>query len=120
MQEQELIQKLASALSDKKAQDIVALDVRGLTVICDYMVIASGRNANQVKAMADEVDDFMAKEGLTLRRSEGLNEGRWIVLDYATVLVHIFHQDERAYYNLERLWDDGKNRITLNLESDPA
>ena len=68
----------------------------------------------------DEVDDFMAKEGLTLRRSEGLNEGRWIVLDYATVLVHIFHQDERAYYNLERLWDDGKNRITLNLESDPA
>lgn len=116
MQPNELVQKIASLLWDHKALDIVALDVRGLTVLCDYMVIASGRNVNQVKGLYDDVDDMMAKEGVQLRRSEGSAEGRWVVLDYSTILVHIFHQEERAFYNLERLWDDGTNRLTLPFD----
>ena len=65
-----------------------------------------------------EVDDLLAQEGVQLRRSEGMNEARWIVLDYGTLLVHLFHQDDRAYYNLERLWEDGTNRIALPLEGE--
>ena len=116
MQGNELVQKIASVLWDRKALDIVALDVRDLTVLCDYMIIASGRNANQVKGLYDDVDDAMAKEGVQLRRSEGSAEGRWVVLDYSTILVHIFHQEERSFYNLERLWDDGTNRIPLPFD----
>ena len=112
----ELVQKIASVLWEGKALDIVALDVRELTVLCDYMIIASGRNANQVKGLYDDVDDAMAKEGVQLRRSEGSAEGRWVVLDYSTILVHIFHQEERAFYNLERLWDDGTNRLVLPFD----
>lgn len=116
MQDNALAQEIAQVLYDKKARDIIALNVSGLTVICDWMVIASGRNANQVKAMADEVDDRMAQRGLTLRRMEGQNEGRWIVMDYGFILVHLFHQEERAYYNLERLWEDGGNRLPLPFD----
>ena len=111
-----LVQKIASTLWEHKGSQIVALDVRGLTVLCDYMIIASGRNVTQVKALADSVDEMMAQEGAVLRRSEGITEGRWVVLDYATILVHIFHQDERSFYNLEKLWNDGTNRVELALD----
>ena len=80
------------------------------------MIIASGRTAAQVKALADEVDEKMAEAGWNLRRSEGATEGRWIVMDYGSILVHIFHQEERAYYNLERLWEDGSNRLVLPFD----
>ncbi len=116
MQDIALTQAAAQALYDNKARQIVALDVRELTVICDYMVIASGRNANQVKALADDVDEKMAELGLSLRRSEGQADGRWIILDYGHILVHIFHPDDRAYYNLERLWEDGQNRLPLPFD----
>ena len=116
MQDNALVQEIASALYEHKAQDIVALDVSHLTVITDYMVIASGRNANLVKALADDVDERMAKEGLTLRRMEGQGEGRWIVMDYGHILVQLFHQEERTYYNLERLWEDGSNRMVLPFD----
>ena len=116
MQENATVTKIASLLWDHKAADIVALDVQGLTMLCDYMIIASGRNTNQVKALADDVDDLMAQEGAQLRRSEGTGEGRWVVLDYATILVHIFHQEERAFYNLERLWNDGTNKLPLPFD----
>ena len=116
MQEKDAALKIAHILYEKKARDIRALDVRQLTVICDYMVIASGRNSNQVRAMADEVEDLMAQEGVTPRRLEGANEGRWVVMDYGTVLVHLFHEEERDYYHLERLWEDGTNRLELGLD----
>lgn len=116
MQTNAVVQKIAQALYDKKAKDIIALDVRNLTIICDYMVIATGRSATQVKALADEVDDQMAQMGLTPRRTEGAAEGRWVVMDYGDILVHIFHLEERAYYNLERLWEDGQNRLPLPFD----
>ena len=106
-----ITQDIAQTLYKNKANHILALDVRELTVICDYMVIASGRNANQVKALADDVDDRMAQHGVALRRIEGAGDGRWIVMDFAVIIVHIFYEPEREFYHLERLWDDGGNRI---------
>lgn len=111
-----MAEKIARILYSKKALDIVVLDVRHLTVITDYMVIASGRNFLQTKALADDVDDALAEAGVSLRSREGKDEGKWIVLDYGSVLVHVFHPEDREYYHLERLWDDGKNRIDLHLE----
>ena len=111
-----IAQDIAQTLYKNKANHILALDVRELTVICDYMVIASGRNANQVKALADDVDEKMAEAGLPLRRMEGQGDGRWIVMDYGHILVQLFHQEERQFYNLERLWEDGSNRVTLAFD----
>ena len=107
----------AKALYDKKALDIRVLHVAHLTVITDYMVIASGRNALQVKALADDVDDAMAQAGIRLRSKEGHGEGRWVVLDYGSVLVHIFHPEDREFYHLEKLWADGQNDIALPFDS---
>ena len=116
MEQTTLAQKIAGILNDKKAKDITVLHVAHLTVITDYMVIASGRSSLQVKALADEVDDAMAMEGIQLRSKEGNAEGRWIVLDYGTVLVHIFHPEDREFYRLEKLWDDGQNRVELPFD----
>ena len=120
MQEQAVVQEIAKVLYDKKGSDIVALKVGHMTVICDYMVIASGRNANQVKAMADDVEDRMAELGIPLRRSEGAADGRWIIMDYGDVMVHVFHREEREYYRLDRLWGDGTNRIELPFQEEDA
>ena len=116
MQDQELAVSLAQLLYDRKSEEIVVLKVGHLTVLCDYMIIATGRTANQVTALADAVDERMAEEGLRLRRSEGRNEGRWAVLDYGHMMIHIFHRDERAYYGLDRLWNDGTNMVALPFD----
>ncbi len=118
MEQTTLAQKIAGILDSKKALDITVLHVAHLTVITDYMVIASGRSSLQVKSLADDVDDALAMEGVQLRSKEGHNEGRWIVLDYGTVLVHLFHPEDREFYHLERLWDDGQNRLPLELTQD--
>ena len=118
MQDNAFVQDIAKVLYDHKGLDIVALDVSKLTVITEYMVIVSGRTASQVKALADDVDEKMAIAGLALRRIEGQSEGRWIVMDYGHILVQIFHQEERAFYNLERLWDDGTNKLVLPFNQD--
>ena len=80
------------------------------------ILLCSGRSAAQVSALSEDVDEMMAKEGLPLRRTDGAREGRWIVLDYGTVLVHLFHRDERAFYNLDRLWNDGTNLLDLPFD----
>ena len=116
MQDQELVLHLASFLYEKKAQDIVVLHVSHLTVLCDYLVIASGRTAAQVTALADLADEYMTKNAMILRRAEGQREGRWAVLDYGSVMVHLFHREERAYYGLDRLWNDGSNMLDLPFD----
>ena len=114
---QEYVEVAVAAAQEKKAQNIVALDVSGMTVITDCMLIASGRSALQVKALADEVEDRLSELGIEPARKEGQQEGRWIVLDYGSVLVHIFHTQEREFYQLERLWESGENRIALPFEA---
>ncbi len=116
MEKKEIVLKAANALYDKKAQDIVALDVTALTVITDAMVIASGRNVLQVKALADEVEDKLSAAGLDPLRKDGQRDARWIVLDYGTVLVHVFHTQEREFYRLDRLWEHDNNRIPLPFD----
>lgn len=115
MTDSTLAVRIARVLYEMRAMDVIALSVHHLTIITDYMVIASARTTLAVRALSDEVDERMAAEGARLLRKEGHNEGRWIVLDYGDVLVHIFHQEEREYYNLERLWDDGQNRVDIGV-----
>ena len=98
-------------LYNKKASDIVAIHVADKTIIADWFIICSGRATQQVKAIADELDHKAQELGLTLRRSEGYGEGKWIVLDFADILVHIFYPEERKYYNMERLWDEDNSAI---------
>ena len=118
MEHLELANRIAKTLYDKKAVDIVVLSVAHLTVIADYMVIATGRSSISVKALANEVEDQLSASHIKPRRSEGHNEGRWIVIDYGSVIVHVFHQEERSYYNLERLWEDGTNRVPQPFAQD--
>lgn len=113
-----IAQRIANILDDKKANNIIALNVSGMTVVCEYMVIASGRSVPHVKALYDAVYEELNEQlSLTPRRSEGVNEGHWIVMDYGGIVVHIFHPEERAYYNLERLWSDGQNQLTLVFDA---
>ncbi len=116
MQNITYVQEAAQELYKNKAGQITALDVHGMTVITDYMLMASGRTINQVKALADDVDERMAELGVPIRRREGQAEGRWIILDYGFMLVHIFHIEEYEFYNLERLWTDGNNKIILPFD----
>lgn len=103
----ELALQIARILNSKKAIDVRILDISRLTIITDYFVIAGGNSEIQVRALCDEVLEYMRKQGIEVGRQDGYRYGRWIVLDYGDVIVHLFHRDERAFYNLERLWADG-------------
>ena len=104
-----LAEKIAGILDNKGATDIQILEVGHMTSITDFFVVASGRNVQSVHTLAEDLEDKLAEEGIDPRRKEGKNGARWIVLDYAHVIVHIFHPEERQYYNIERLWQDGTN-----------
>jgi ribosome-associated protein len=96
----------AAAASDKQARDVVVLDVSEPLVICDYFVICSGSNDRQVRAIAEAVQQACREGGARPLRREGEREAHWILLDFIDVVVHVFHQEEREYYDLERLWRD--------------
>ena len=96
----------AKAASDKLAEDIVAIDVSERLAITDIFLIASASNERQVNAIVDGIEEELAKEGLKPVRREGRSEGRWVLLDYATVVVHVQHEEDRVFYALERLWKD--------------
>ncbi len=96
----------ARAASDKQARDIVVMDVRELIVITDYFVVASGVNERQVRTIAEEVERTLAADGRKPARREGQRDGRWVLLDFVDLVVHVFHQEEREFYALERLWAD--------------
>ncbi len=101
---------VCKALSDKRGKDIVVLYVREKTDLCDYFVIASGSNAPQIKAMGERVEELVERDlGVVPTRTEGVRDGRWGVVDYGDVIVHIFNDETRLFYHLERLWTDGGN-----------
>ena len=105
-----LAEEVCKALADKLGKDIIALYVREKTDLCDYFVIASGSNAPQIKAMGERVEELVEKNlGLVPSRTEGVRDGRWAVLDYGDVIAHIFNDETRLFYHLERLWTDGGN-----------
>ncbi len=111
-----LSKAIAKILDDKKALDIKVLKIMDLTIVTDYIVIATGTSTIQVKSLADEVE-FKLRQELSLEptRIEGYESRNWILMDYDTVIVHIFHPEARDYYNLDKLWADGEE-IELELD----
>ena len=104
----DMLKVIIDALQDKKAEDIRVIDISNVSVIADYFVIASGSNTNQIQAMVDNVEEEMFKAGFDDPKVEGYNTASWILLDYKDVIVHVFSEDDIAFYNIERIWRDGK------------
>lgn len=111
-QEQELMQMIADACMDENAQRMTVLEVKDLTVLADYFIIASGRSTVHVKSIVNHVDQILSEKGIQPMHREGLEQGVWSVLDYSSVILHVFRQEERDYYNLEDLWG-GARKIVL-------
>ena len=110
---------VCKALADKRGKDIVKVFVREKTDLCDYFVIASGSNAPQIRAMGERVEELVEREyGVTPTRTEGVRDGRWAVVDYGDVIVHIFNDETRLFYHLERLWTDGGNLQRFDEENE--
>lgn len=99
---------VAEAADDKKAVDIEVLDVRGLTVIADYFLICTGNSETQVKAIANGIEESLSEEDINPQKIAGKQEARWVLMDYADFIIHIFHKDEREFYELDRLWADAE------------
>ena len=106
--DEELVQIIAEACLDEKALDVIILQVSELTVIADYFIIASGKSVVQVKNIVDYVEAAMAEYDIAPIRREGHQEGVWAVLDYGPIILHVFREQERQYYNLENLWGDAR------------
>ncbi|MCC5468087.1 ribosome silencing factor [Pelosinus baikalensis] len=103
-----LEEMIVAAAEDKKATDVVVLNVDGVSSVADFYVVCSAKSTIQVQAIADNIEDELKKQGIDLLHKEGHRQGRWILLDFGSGIAHIFVEEEREYYNLERLW--GKAR----------
>ena len=112
MKTREIIEIAARVCREKKAEDIIALDMRGLSSIADYFFICSAESTRQVKAIVDEIEEELKKAGDRASRIEGLPEARWVVMDYGVILIHVFLAETRAYYSLETLWGDAPRTLT--------
>lgn len=97
-----------AALEEKKAEDIRVIDIHEITVLADYFIIANGNNRNQVQALVDNVQEALYKQGYESKQVEGYNTGSWILLDYGDIIIHVFSKEDRLFYDLERIWRDGK------------
>lgn len=115
MENKEIVKQIAIACDDKRAEDIVALDMKDVSLVADYFVICHGNNERQVQSIAREIKDKMDEIGIDVKRLEGFEQARWILVDVGDIVCHVFHKDERNYYNLERLWGDA-SRLPLEIE----
>ena len=104
----DMVQVAFKALDEKLAADINVIDISKVSVVADYFLIATGNSANQGQAIADDVEAKMGRAGYDLRQIEGYQSARWILMDYHDIVIHIFYQEDRHFYNLERIWRDGK------------
>lgn len=110
----------AAAAADKKATDIVAIEVAELLVVTDYFVICTGNTDVQVRAIADEVEEQLREQaGIKPIGREGVSEGKWLLLDFADVVVHVFQPEEREFYRLEKLWGDAPRVTAASASSEP-
>jgi len=101
--------KVCQILKDKKAEDVISICVKGKTDVCDYYVIAGGRSMAHTRALSEYTIEEIEKIGVDAIRKEGIREGRWAVLDYGDVIVHIFNDETRLFYHLEKIWGDEEN-----------
>ena len=104
----EMVKLACHGLSEKKADDIRVIDISEVSLIADYFILASASNQNQMSAVVRSVDEELTKAGYHLKSQEGNNYSSWILLDYTDIVVHIFTKEDRHFYNLEKLWQDGK------------
>lgn len=109
----ELLQLAAQAADDKRAEELVALNMKGISLVSDYFLICHGNSDKQVQAIARGIKEAAEEQGQHVRRMEGFDEARWILVDLGDVVAHVFHKDERGYYNLERLWGDAPREDVL-------
>ncbi len=109
MNSQEFAEKVCKILASHKAEDVVSIDVREKTEVTDYYVIAGGRSMTHTRALIEQLEMELDKEGVAPIRRDGVREGRWAVLDYGDVIVHVFNDESRLFYHLEKLWADGDN-----------
>ena len=106
MNSEELLNIAVEAAENKKAEDIISLNIQGISDMTDYFIVCHGNNERQVQSIARAVKDAANEAEIEVKRMEGFNEARWILIDLANVVVHVFHKDERDYYNLEKLYRD--------------
>lgn len=107
-QAMDMVRVIYDALADKKGEDIKVIDISGISVMADYFVIVNGNSDSQVNALVENVDEKMHIAGYSLKQQEGGKGGVWILLDYGDVIVHVFDKENRSFYNLEHVWNDGK------------
>lgn len=105
----EMVKLAYNALDEKKADDIRILDISEISVLADYFIIAGGENRNQIQAMIDNVEEKLAEAGHHPKQIEGYNTAGWILMDYGDIIIHVFSKEERLFYDLERIWRDGKS-----------
>ena len=102
------LKTIVKVLDEKLAEDIVVIDMSIDSPICDYFVIASASNQNQVQAMVDNVDETLGRAGFEAKQIEGTRNSSWVLMDYGDMIVHVFDEENRLFYDLERIWRDGK------------
>lgn len=108
MEAKEMAKLAIKSLEDKKAKDIKVIDISDISTIADYFIIASGKNRSQIQAMCDNVEETMGRAGVSMKQTEGYKNANWILMDYGDIIVHIFDTENRLFYDLERIWRDGK------------
>lgn len=112
MQQKDISRNMAkiacNAISDKKGVDIRVIDISQISVLADYFIISNGSNESQVRAIVDNVEEQMYKAGYQIRQREGYGSGGWVLLDFGDIIVHVFDKENRLFYDLERIWRDGK------------
>ena len=116
-QSKEMARLAYQAMEDKKARDIRIIDISEISVLADYFLIASGSNKNQVQAMVDNVQEELHKAGFVPKQVEGYNSANWILLDYGDIIIHVFDEENRLLYDLERIWRDGSVITAEDLEA---
>ena len=104
----EMVKLVIDALEDKKAEDIRIIDISEVSVLADYFIIANGTNRSQIQALADHVGETLGKAGLPLKQVEGYETANWILMDYRDIIIHVFDRENRLFYDLDRIWRDGK------------
>lgn len=110
MEQSRMMAKLAcKALDDKKGEDIKVIDISQISVLADYFVIANGTNDSQVRALVEAVEEELDKAGFEVKQREGYGLGSWVLLDFGEIIVHVFDKENRLFYDLERIWRDGKS-----------
>ena len=107
MNSKEIARMACEAMEDKKAQDIKIIEIGNISTLADYFIIASGTNRSQVQAMADNVNETLGRAGIEPKQMEGYQNANWILMDYRDVVIHIFDEENRLFYDLERIWRDG-------------